>query len=112
MLRILHNQTLSKNILRGCTVRIRGGISRYASHESMQVLPRDEMIKKAKENPHYDVLIVGGGCTGAGVALDAKLRGLRVLCVEREDFSSGTSSRSTKLLWGGSRSVGISICLK
>jgi glycerol-3-phosphate dehydrogenase len=39
----------------------------------------------------------------AGAALDAAQRGLRVACIEREDFSSGTSSRSTKLLWGGSR---------
>lgn len=48
-----------------------------------------------------DVLVVGGGATGCGVALDAATRGLRVGLVEREDFSSGTSSRSTKLIHGG-----------
>jgi glycerol-3-phosphate dehydrogenase len=48
-----------------------------------------------------DVLVIGGGATGCGVALDAATRGLRVGLVEREDFSSGTSSRSTKLIHGG-----------
>ncbi|KJZ78875.1 Glycerol-3-phosphate dehydrogenase [Hirsutella minnesotensis 3608] len=51
----------------------------------------------------YDMLIIGGGATGAGVALDAATRGLRVALVEREDFSSGTSSKSTKLVHGGVR---------
>lgn len=51
-------------------------------------------------NP-LDVLVIGGGATGCGVALDAASRGLRVGLVEREDFSSGTSSRSTKLIHGG-----------
>ena len=51
----------------------------------------------------FDVLIIGGGSTGAGAALDAATRGLKTACVEKEDFSSGTSSRSTKLIWGGSR---------
>lgn len=51
-------------------------------------------------NP-LDILVVGGGATGSGVALDAATRGLRVGLVEREDFSSGTSSRSTKLVHGG-----------
>ncbi|KHN97834.1 glycerol-3-phosphate dehydrogenase [Metarhizium album ARSEF 1941] len=51
----------------------------------------------------YDMLIIGGGATGAGVALDAATRGLRVALVERDDFSSGTSSKSTKLVHGGVR---------
>lgn len=50
-----------------------------------------------------DVLIVGGGITGAGIALDASVRGLRVGLVEKSDFGSGTSSRSTKLIHGGLR---------
>ncbi|URD77160.1 FAD dependent oxidoreductase, partial [Musa troglodytarum] len=53
-------------------------------------------------NP-LDVLVIGGGATGCGVALDAATRGLRVGLVEREDFSSGTSSRSTKMIHGGVR---------
>ncbi|GAA6020494.1 hypothetical protein JCM11491_001374 [Sporobolomyces phaffii] len=60
------------------------------------------------EPPHeadgeFDLLIVGGGATGAGVALDAASRGLKVAVIERDDFSSGTSSKSTKLVHGGVR---------
>ncbi len=51
----------------------------------------------------FDVLVVGGGVTGAGVALDAASRGLRTALVERGDFASGTSSRSSKLVHGGLR---------
>ncbi len=51
----------------------------------------------------YDVLVIGGGITGAGVALDAASRGLRTALVERDDFASGTSSKSSKLVHGGIR---------
>jgi len=51
----------------------------------------------------FDVLVVGGGITGAGVALDAATRGLRTALVERGDFASGTSSKSSKLVHGGLR---------
>jgi glycerol-3-phosphate dehydrogenase len=51
----------------------------------------------------FDLLIVGGGATGAGTALDAASRGLKVACVERDDFAAGTSSKSTKLVHGGVR---------
>ena len=51
----------------------------------------------------FDVLVVGGGITGVGVALDAASRGLRTALVEREDFASGTSSKSSKLIHGGLR---------
>ncbi len=51
----------------------------------------------------FDVLIIGGGVTGTGAARDAALRGLRVALVEREDFASGTSSRSSRLIHGGVR---------
>jgi glycerol-3-phosphate dehydrogenase len=60
-----------------------------------EVAPKSEGI--------YDLLIIGGGATGAGVALDAATRGLKVAVVERDDFSSGTSSKSTKLVHGGVR---------
>lgn len=53
--------------------------------------------------PELDVLVIGGGATGCASALDASLRGLKVALVERDDFSSGTSSRSTKLIHGGVR---------
>lgn len=52
---------------------------------------------------HYDLLVCGGGINGAGIAREAALRGLKVLLVEKGDFGSGTSSRSTKLAHGGLR---------
>ncbi|KAI0181854.1 FAD dependent oxidoreductase-domain-containing protein [Hypoxylon sp. FL1284] len=68
---------------------------------------REEQIAELKKSngkeEEYDMLIVGGGATGAGVALDAVTRGLKVAVVERDDFSSGTSSKSTKLVHGGVR---------
>jgi hypothetical protein len=51
----------------------------------------------------FDLLVIGGGITGAGVALDAATRGMRVALVEAVDYASGTSSRSTKLVHGGVR---------
>lgn len=52
---------------------------------------------------YFDVLIIGGGITGAGIALDAQTRGLKTGLIERQDFAAGTSSRSTKLIHGGLR---------
>src|SRR5436305_14481745 len=52
---------------------------------------------------HFDVLVIGGGITGMGCALDAATRGLSVALVERDDFASGTSSKSSKLVHGGLR---------
>ena len=57
----------------------------------------------AAEREPFDLLIVGGGATGAGAALDAAARGLRVVLVERDDLAAATSSRSTKLIHGGVR---------
>ncbi|MBA4056992.1 MAG: glycerol-3-phosphate dehydrogenase, partial [Marivirga sp.] len=51
----------------------------------------------------YDLVIIGGGITGAGIALDAASRGLKTALVEKNDFAFGTSSRSTKLIHGGLR---------
>ena len=51
----------------------------------------------------YDLIVIGGGITGAGIALDASLRGLSTLLLEKRDFASGTSSKSTKLIHGGLR---------
>src|SRR5437588_1842552 len=51
----------------------------------------------------FDLLVVGGGATGLGVALDSATRGYRTLLLEARDFGSGTSSRSTKLIHGGVR---------
>lgn len=64
---------------------------------------REEQILTLKNTPEFDVLIIGGGATGCGCALDAVTRGLKTALLERDDFSSGTSSRSTKLIHGGVR---------
>ncbi|KGB90703.1 FAD binding domain protein [Burkholderia multivorans] len=65
---------------------------------------RDEHLARL-ETDAFDVLIVGGGVTGAYAALDASLRGLRVALVEKSDFASGTSSKSSKMVHGGLRYI-------
>ena len=62
-----------------------------------------ENIKEQLKTNEFDVLIVGGGITGAGIALDAASRGMKVALIEKDDFASGTSSKSTKLIHGGLR---------
>src|SRR5271169_4016927 len=59
-------------------------------------------LEALKDGP-FDLLILGGGITGAGVALDAALRGFRVALIDKGDFASGTSSVSSKLVHGGLR---------
>ncbi len=69
------------------------GVGRFDRHEALDRLASEE----------FDVLVIGGGITGAGVALDAASRGLRTALVEKDDFASGTSSKSSKLIHGGLR---------
>ncbi|MBM0314506.1 glycerol-3-phosphate dehydrogenase/oxidase [Staphylococcus pseudintermedius] len=68
----------------------------------LSTLKRDT-VKKRMQNEAYDLIVVGGGITGAGIALDATARGMKVALVEMQDFAQGTSSRSTKLVHGGLR---------
>ena len=63
---------------------------------------RADFIKQLNTT-HYDLLIIGGGITGAGIALDAATRGMKTALIEMQDFAAGTSSRSTKLIHGGLR---------
>ena len=65
-------------------------------------LERNHIFNKL-ESEDFDILIIGGGITGAGIALDAAARGLKTAVVEMQDFASGTSSRSTKIVHGGFR---------
>jgi len=62
-----------------------------------------EEVKALLASKEFDVLIIGGGITGAGILLDATSRGLSAALIEKEDYASGTSSRSTKLIHGGLR---------
>ncbi|MDR2385260.1 MAG: glycerol-3-phosphate dehydrogenase/oxidase [Tannerella sp.] len=66
-------------------------------------MKREKLIKEIKKKTRYDILVIGGGATGLGVAVDAATRGLSVLLVEQYDFAKSTSSRSTKLVHGGVR---------
>lgn len=64
---------------------------------------RAEQLTSLQSGEEFDVLIIGGGATGAGCALDSTTRGMKTALVEANDFASGTSSRSTKLIHGGVR---------
>ena len=67
-------------------------------------MKRNEMLKQVRERTEpWDFIIIGGGATGAGVAVDAATRGYATLLLEQHDFGKGTSSRSTKLVHGGVR---------
>lgn len=68
----------------------------------MHPFRRDDALRRLAEES-FDVLVIGGGVTGAGVALDAASRGLRTALVEKADFASGTSSKSSKMVHGGIR---------
>lgn len=70
--------------------------------KEFSVINRSEILLKAQEI-EYDLIVIGGGVTGAGIALDASNRGLTTLLLEKSDFASGTSSKSTKLIHGGLR---------
>ena len=66
-------------------------------------MKRSEQHAKLKQTLHYDVIIIGGGASGLGTAVDASSRGLNTVLFEAADFAKGTSSRSTKLAHGGVR---------
>ncbi|HET6243336.1 MAG: glycerol-3-phosphate dehydrogenase/oxidase [Bacteroidetes bacterium] len=65
-------------------------------------LNRSSLLEELSSN-EYDLLIIGGGITGAGIALDAASRGIKTALIDKQDFAAGTSSRSTKLIHGGLR---------
>jgi glycerol-3-phosphate dehydrogenase len=68
-------------------------------------LSREDILRQIGASPEWDVLVVGGGATGLGVAVEAASRGYKTLLLEGHDFAKGTSSRSTKLVHGGVRYV-------
>lgn len=79
----------------------------------LNIPSREEQIQRLKAassiDQPFDVLVIGGGATGCGVALDASMRGLHTALIERNDFGCETSSRSTKLIWAGIRYLGTAI---
>lgn len=72
-------------------------------------MTRNERLRTLRVNGPFDVLVIGGGATGCGIALDAATRGLKTALVERADFAEGSSSRSTKLAHGGVRYLELAI---
>jgi glycerol-3-phosphate dehydrogenase len=68
--------------------------------------PREDLLRALAQSPERDLVVIGGGATGLGVALDAAARGMSVALLEAEDFAKGTSSRATKLVHGGVRYLG------
>ena len=73
------------------------------AEKALKPISRAEALARVEADPLWDVVVVGGGATGAGIAVDAASRGLSTLLLDAQDFSAGTSSRSTKLIHGGVR---------
>ena len=66
-------------------------------------MKREDLIQQVADQETWDVIVIGGGATGLGTAVDAAARGYRTLLLEQVDFAKATSSRSTKLVHGGVR---------
>src|SRR5258708_6484023 len=67
-------------------------------------MDRSEMLRRLREDASpFDLLVIGGGATGLGIALDSASRGYKTALVEQSDFAKGTSSKSTKIIHGGLR---------
>ncbi len=75
----------------------------HAVSTTMQAMDRTSLLRRLLGRERYDLIVIGGGATGLGLALDAAARGLDVALLEAQDFAKGTSSRSTKLVHGGVR---------
>ena len=101
-LRFLLNSSLRSRTYYGAVART-DSVTLPTRDENLQRMRRINSPGETNGGQQWDVVVVGGGATGSGAALDAASRGLKTVLLEREDFASGTSSRSTKLLWGGSR---------
>lgn len=108
--RLVYTTSAALTLGTGTYLALKQKGSVYAEHPRMpdistfKTLPtRAEMIQRMKSGDEYDLVIVGGGATGTGCAVDAATRGLKVALVERDDYAAGTSSRSTKLVHGGVR---------
>lgn len=88
-------------LLSGCENTESPDSSRFHAYP-VEIPTRENQLQRL-ENEMFDLLIIGGGATGSGIALDGVTRGLSVALVEGDDFGSGTSSKSTKLVHGGVR---------
>jgi len=85
--------------------QIAGAVAEAANKVKQKITGQDDIQAQTQgdKGEEYDLLVIGGGATGTGIALDAATRGLKVAMVDRDDFAAGTSSKSTKLVHGGVR---------
>eukprot|EP00588_Corethron_pennatum_P007367 CAMPEP_0194286946 /NCGR_PEP_ID=MMETSP0169-20130528/33648_1 /TAXON_ID=218684 /ORGANISM="Corethron pennatum, Strain L29A3" /LENGTH=750 /DNA_ID=CAMNT_0039033497 /DNA_START=37 /DNA_END=2289 /DNA_ORIENTATION=+ len=79
------------------------------SYAPISLPSRKDQVNRLSNGKTFDVLVIGGGATGCGAALDAQMRGLDTALIERGDFASETSGRSTKLIWAGIRYIGTAL---
>src|SRR5688500_7925508 len=70
-------------------------------HHPGDLMRREDLIDRVRTGDRWDLVVIGGGATGLGAAVDSAARGYRTLLLEAHDFAKGTSSRSTKLIHGG-----------
>src|SRR5688572_1657902 len=92
------------NVIYFRTIKTTPVTDQQKAKELKKLLDRSENTKRLEENTsEWDIVIIGGGATGLGIAVDAASRGLKTLLLEQADFAKGTSSRSTKLVHGGVR---------
>lgn len=82
---------------------VAGAVHGHVVPDRRKIPQRKDAVRELSSRRQFDVLVIGGGATGTGCALDATTRGLSTALVEKEDFAAGTSSRSTKLVHGGVR---------
>ncbi len=76
---------------------------KFQNNIEVNLFQRERLIEHLESNKNWDVIIIGGGATGLGIALDSVTRGYKTLLLEQIDYAKGTSSRSTKLVHGGVR---------
>jgi len=103
--RLVNDGIIGTNGFLSPTTQCQSTTNNSDSPKSFIIPTRTEQLKRLKSGETFDVLIVGGGATGAGAALDAASRGLSTAMIDRGDFGNETSSRSTKLIWAGIRYI-------
>ena len=95
------NYLKQNNLIKINTLEVLRQLKLFDNFLRVDMMDRKEMLQQIESTPQWDIIIIGGGATGLGAALDAAERGYKTLLLEQHDFAKGTSSRSTKLVhWG------------
>jgi hypothetical protein len=103
--RVAPTRSMRNYSIKAATISSQKYLLENQREQQLQQIQEKYSITKNK----VDVLIIGGGATGAGAALDATTRNLSTILIERSDFGNETSSRSTKLIWAGIRYIGTAV---